>query len=146
VCYVKIENPHNNLSMQPKSTAQELEILTIRKYFRKEKADRYAEFVLSPRTRSKFVGCLAHLRDLDFRKFRKLIKNEAYQIREMAGNAKFDTCYVISENKHIDGQFLNIENAIQDTIGSGMGTLLVFGLAEVVYYEGEDANDRWISI
>ena|SRR5579859_7114769 len=88
--------------MQPKATAQELEVLTIRKYFRKEKSDRYVEFVSRPRSRSKFIGCLAHLNDLDFGKFRKLSNNEASQIREMAGNAKFDICYAISENKCIE--------------------------------------------
>lgn len=132
--------------MQPKATAQELEVLTIRKYFRKEKSDRYVEFVSRSRSRSKFIGRLAHLNDLDFGKFRKLSNNEASQIREMARNAKFDICYAISENKRIDGQFLDIESAIKDTIGYGMGTLLVFGSAEVVFYEGEEANDRWISI
>ena len=132
--------------MQSKLTAQELEILTIRKYFRKDKADRYATFVLKPKARSKFVESLAHSRDLDFDKFRKLVINEADQIRESAEKAKSDTCYVISENKRIDGQFLNIEKAIQETIGYGMGTILVFGLAEAVYYEGEDAGDRWISL
>src|SRR6185437_6791254 len=120
--------------MQPKSTAQELEILTIRKYFRKEKSDRYVGFVSKPRSRDKLVECLAHLKDLEFGKFRRLNNNETAQIRKMAEDAKFDICYVISENSRVDGQFLKIEAAIKDTVGNGMGTLLVFGLAEAVYY------------
>lgn len=132
--------------MQAKLTEQELEILTVRKYTQKEKSDRYAGFVSDPRSRSKFIANLAHLKDLDFRKFRKLDSNEADQVREMARMAEFNTCYVISENKRIDGRFLDVEKAIHETIGYGMGTLLVFGSAEVVYYEGEEVGDRWISI
>jgi hypothetical protein len=131
--------------MQASSTEQELEILAIRKYVRKEKSDRCAEFVSRPRSRPKFIANLAHLKDLDFGKFRKLAGNEADQIREIARREKFDVCYVISENRRIDARFLDLENAIMATIGHGMGTLLVFGAAEVVYYEGEEANDRWIS-
>jgi len=35
---------------------------------------------------------------------------------------------------------LNVEEAIKETVGNGMVTLLVFGLAEAVYYEGEEVN------
>jgi len=132
--------------MQARATEEELEILTIRTYVRKEKSERYAEFVSKPRSRAKFIANLAHFKDLDFGKFRKLGGNEADHIREMARSAKFDVCYVISENRRIDARFLEVEKAINDTIGYGMGTLLVFGSAEVVYYEGEEMGDRWISI
>lgn len=132
--------------MQARSTEQELEILTIRKFLQEDKSDRYAEFVSKPRSRPKFIANLAHLKDLDFGKFRKLGGNEADHIREIARRSKFNICYVISENRQIDARFLDVEDAINDTIGCGMGTLLVFGSAEVVYYEGEEMGDRWISI
>jgi len=44
----------------------------------------------------------------------------------------------ICANRRIDARFLDVENAINDTVGYGMGTLLVFGSAEVIYYEGEE--------
>ncbi len=31
-----------------------------------------------------------------------------------------------------------------EIIGYGYGTLIVFGDADIVYYEGEDPSDRWI--
>ena len=58
---------------------------------------------------------------------------------------KFEDCYVISENKNIDGKRLYVDEAINQVVGYGIGTLLVFGWGDIVYYEGEDANDRWIS-
>ena len=55
------------------------------------------------------------------------------------------TCYVISENKEIDTKTLDIELAISKTIGYGMGTILVFGNADTIYYECETMNTRYIS-
>jgi hypothetical protein len=127
-------------------TAQELEILTINRYFKKDKAKRYVDFVLKDKTRPKFISKLAHLRDLEFSKFQKIEGNEESIIQEKVNKQKLVDCYVISENKQIDKQFMGIELALKATIGYGMGTILVFGDAEVIYYEGEGPKNRWISV
>ena len=126
-------------------TERELEILTINRFFKEGKGKRYVDFVLKAASRQKFISSLAHLKDLNFEKFHKVGQNETDQILEKVKKQKLDSCYVISENKRIDGQFLDVARAIKETIGYGMGTLLVFGTAEIVYYEGEEMNDRWIS-
>jgi len=64
----------------------------------------------------------------------------------MIADKKLNQCYIISENKQIDRQIMDAESALIETIGYGMGTILVFGDAEIVYYEGEERGDRWISI
>jgi hypothetical protein len=128
-------------------TSRELEILTINRYFNEDKAKRYVGFVMKDKTRPKFLASLAHLRDLNYSKFRKVTLAESKVVLEQAAKLKLSTCYVISENKQIDGQYLNVESALEATIGYGMGTILVFGGgAELIYYEGEDRMDRWISI
>lgn len=55
------------------------------------------------------------------------------------------SCYVISENKNIDTKTLDIQQAISETVGYGMGTILVFGNADIIYYESETINTRYIS-
>ena len=55
------------------------------------------------------------------------------------------TCYIISENSSIDTQTLTIDEALRLTVGHGMGTILVFGNAEMVFYECETMNVRYIS-
>jgi len=55
---------------------QELEILTINRYFKKDKAKRYVDFVLKDTTRRKFISELAHLRDLEYSKFKKIERDE----------------------------------------------------------------------
>jgi hypothetical protein len=127
-------------------TNQELEILTINRYFKKDKAKRYVDFVLKDKTRPKFISELAHLHDLEYSKFQKIERDEKASIRSIVNKWKLTKCYVISEDKRIDRQFLEIELALERTIGYGMGTLLVFGKAEVIYYEGEEPKNRWISV
>lgn len=132
--------------MESKLTEAELEILTIRRFFKKDKVDRYVGFVSKPALRPKFIAKLAHFKDLNYDKFRLAVPNETDLILAAAKRLGVNTCYAISENNRIDGQFLDIYKAIGETIGYQMGTLLVFGSAEAVYYEGEEMKDRWISI
>jgi hypothetical protein len=127
-------------------TNQELEILTINRYFKKDKAKRYVDFVLKDKTRAKFISELAHLHDLEYSKFQKVERDEKASIRSIIDKRKLTKCYVISEDKRIDRQFLEIELALERTIGYCMGTILVFGNAEVIYYEGEEPKNRWISV
>jgi len=75
----------------------------------------------------------------------KVEYNPESHILEIANKHRLDACYVISENRTIDGQYINVQEAIKAVIGYGMGTFLIFGQALSIYFEGEDMNDRWIS-
>ena len=124
----------------------ELEVLTINRYFQKEKRKRLVDFVQDDKKRQKFIALLPHLKDLDFSKFLLLERNEKNTILKMITDKKLNQCYIISENRQIDRQFMDAERALDETIGNGMGTILVFGDAEIVYYESEEMKNRWISI
>lgn len=127
-------------------SGEELEILTVNRYFQKEKAKRFVDFIISKKNRPKFISALAHLKDLQYPKFRKVERREKEFILKMLTDRKLSKCYIISENKHIDRQFMEAEKALTATIGYGMGTIVVFGDSEMIYYEGEEKGDRWVSI
>lgn len=127
-------------------SGKELEILTVNRYFHQSKAKRYADFIISDKNRPKFISALAHLKDLQHSKFKKIEKGEKEHVLKMVADRKLSKCYVISENKRIDRQFMEAESALTEIIGHGMGTILVFGDAEMIYYEGEEMGDRWVSI
>lgn len=55
------------------------------------------------------------------------------------------TCYIISKNARIDALTLGISEAMGETVRHQMGTRLVFGDAEVLYYESETMEIRYIS-
>ena len=120
-----------------------LESNVIRHFIIKDKQERYLNFISDNAKREKFIAELAHFKDLNFSKFNKISSAIEYNVKQRIGGIK--ECYVISENAHIDTKRIAIDLALSQTIGYGMGTLLVFGNAEFVYYEGEEKNDRWLT-
>lgn len=124
-----------------------LEIEVIKKFVDKTKKDRYIQFISTAKNRHKFINDLSHFNFLNWDKFDKVVSNEEQTIfTTLQKNKLVDkTCYVISENKNIDTKTLDIKQAISETVGYGMGTILVFGNADIIYYESETINTRYIS-
>ena len=124
----------------------DIEKKVIERFVVKTKRDRYLTFINNDKTRDKFTKELAHFRDLRQDQFEELKSDERKKIKDRIkslGNIK--DCYLISESSKIDKKRLDIDSALNEIIGYGMGTLIVFGDAEIVYYEGEGPCDRWIS-
>ena len=124
----------------------ELEAKIIERFINKAKKDRYLTFIRSDKSRVKFTNELAHFHDFRDDLFEE-VKGDVYQtIISRVNNLKRITdCYLISESSILDQKRLDINTALRETIGNGMGTLIVFGDAEIVYYEGEGPSDRLIS-
>ena len=124
-----------------------LEIKVIEKYIDKDKQERYIKFVTSKNHRSKFIKDLAHFKHLKWELFDKIQGNEVEIITTKIKQIKpaISNCYVISENSKIDAKVLQIENALEETIGYGMATILVFGDADIIYFEDEEPKRRFIS-
>ena len=125
----------------------DLEIKVIKRFVDKAKQDRYIQFVSSPKNRHKFIKDLSHFNFFQWDKF-ETVKGIEEQVifRALKENNVADrTCYVISENADIDTQMLDIKVAVSETVGYGMGTILVFGDADMIYFESETMNTRYIS-
>ncbi|MFD2248129.1 hypothetical protein [Pontibacter ruber] len=122
----------------------DLETKVIQRFIVSHKQERYWSFIKKDKTRDKFVKQLAHFSS-QLKDFEEIKGNE-WKVIEVAlahlGNPS--DCYVISEDSAYDGRRMSIKEALK-VIGNGMGSLLVFGDADQVYYEGEGPNDRWIS-
>lgn len=54
------------------------------------------------------------------------------------------TCYLISEHTSLDRKTMNLEDAINTIVGSGISTIISCIPGKLAYYEGEDLNDRFI--
>jgi len=127
-------------------TTIELESKVIRRFVVKDKRDRYLNFISKEKNRDKFTFELAHFKDLDFRLFEEVNGDERKMINDkIKVLSKVVDCYLISEDQELDGKRLGVDEALRETIGHGMGTLVVFGDAEIVFYEGEGPSNRWIS-
>jgi hypothetical protein len=88
---------------------------------------------------------LPHFNAFKWEQLDEVHKEEAQEIdrRLKAMNIKSKECYIISENPHIDQKVLAYDDALEE-IGS-MATILVFGNAKLIYYEGEPPKNRYIS-
>lgn len=53
-------------------------------------------------------------------------------------------CLMISENPDIDGSGLPLQEALHSVVGSQFGAVLSCIPGKLVYYEGEEAGDRFI--
>ncbi len=124
----------------------DLEAKIIECFINKAKKDRYLTFIKSDKSRVKFTKELAHFHDFRFDLFEE-VKGDVYQIILSRVNhlKRITDCYLISESSILDQKRFDINTALRETIGNGMGTLIVFGDAEIVYYEGEGPSDRYIS-
>lgn len=124
----------------------EFESKVINRFVIKNKQERYLQFINSQKHRGGFTGQLAHFNDLKYELFEEVIGNEKAIIKaKLASLGKFIDCYLISENPELDQKRMDIDTALNEVIGYGMGTLLVFGDAEMIYYEAEGPKDRWIT-
>lgn len=118
-----------------------LEIRVIEKFFKKEKQDRYIGFVSSDKNRQKFIRELSHLRDLQWNLFDEVSSFNPKQIQRLESN---QACYVISEDASVDKTFIAVDK-IHELTDSGNAFILVFGEAELLYYEGEPPFNRYMS-
>ena len=125
----------------------DLEIMVIENFVVKAKRNKYIQFVSSPKNRHKFISDLAHFRNFKWELFLPVTGIEENVIFDtLRKNSLPDkTCYIISENTDIDKSTVDIKKAIQDVVGYNMGTILVFGNADIIFYEGESAKTRFIS-
>ena len=125
----------------------DLESKVIQQFIVKSKQDRYLQFVNSPKNRKKLIANLAHFRDLEEDAFDLVTGIEEDVVRQALTQQGISasTCYVISENARIDTLTLCLSEAMRETIGQQMGTFLVFGNADALYYESETMKIRYIS-
>jgi hypothetical protein len=125
----------------------DLELKVIQRFVNKDKQDRYVQFVSSTKNRKKFIADLNRNDFLQTEAFDYVrgAESEVVALALQVQGVTSTACYIISENTSIDTQTMAISEALQASVGRGMGTLLVFGNAEVVFYECETINIRYIS-
>lgn len=123
-----------------------LEAAVIRRFVEPARQERFLGFVAQARTRPKFIRELHHLQFLRYELFERVPAGEhAFIQQRLRAFPHLTSCYVISEDARIDQHVLPIEEGLSHVIGADMGSLLVFGQAELVYAEAEGVNLRWLS-
>jgi hypothetical protein len=93
----------------------------------RNRRDRYRDFVSNPRLRHKFTNQLAHFSDFD-PKYRLSIPSNSLFADNIASELQKrhspNIVFAISENPALDQKELPLVEALHQTVGRGMGTVL----------------------
>ena len=112
-----------------------------------KKRDRYLTLLNSKRGRAKLLDGLNHCDDLDPRYATLIPPNQQFapsiesRLRQRGAP---ETCYVISDNREIDGHEMSLSDALLETVGHGAGTFISCIPGKLGYFELEDMNERYI--
>jgi hypothetical protein len=122
-----------------------LEAKVIKRFVIEPKQERFLAFLKSEKTRKKFTEVLSQANVFKEELFERIDGEVETAIRELVRS--FKNGYIISENREIDQHILDIETALKTALSpwSDTGTLIIFGDAEIVYWEYEGIKNRFIS-
>jgi len=113
----------------------------------RDKRERISSLLKSKKGRTKLRRDLAHNFIFDSRYSSKIPVNTQTTnliYDSLRGHNAPDECYLISENSKLDGKFISLKEAIDLVIGLGFGSIISCIPGKLVYYEGEEMNQRYI--
>lgn len=122
---------------------EDWQIETIKALVVKQKRDRYIDKISSAKKRKDFVAQLAHWNDFNPRFIVRISPSSQHPagieaiLRAKGAPA---TCQVISENSALDSKTVLLEDALKETVGYQMGTLLCCIPGRLAYFENEDSR------
>jgi hypothetical protein len=110
-------------------------------FVKRSKRDRYREILSNPRLRHKFTGQLAHFSDFDS-KYRLSIPSNKLFVENIAIELQKrhspNIVFAISEDPALDQKELLLVEALKQTVGRGMGTVLSCIPGRLAFVETED--------
>ena len=115
----------------------------IRAFILPHRRERFLEMIAKPQKRAKLLTQLSHFKALDLRFTIAIPPNQqnpsslAKILRAKGAGAR---CYVVSENSRLDGKEVELETALEETVGYQMGTLISCVPGKLGYFEDEDGR------
>jgi hypothetical protein len=109
----------------------------------KQKRDRCVEKISSAKKRKEFVSGLAHWNDFDPQFVVRITPSSQHPAGIEAilrAKGARPTCQVISENCALDLKTVTLEDALKETVGYQMGTILCCIPGRLAYFENEDSR------
>jgi hypothetical protein len=115
----------------------------IRAFILPHRRERFLEMIAKPKKRAKLLTQLSHFKALDPR-FTIAIppnrQNPSSLAKILRAKGAGATCYVVSENSRLDGKEVELESALEETVGYQMGTLISCIPGKLGYFEDEDGR------
>jgi hypothetical protein len=125
----------------------EHEAAFVRAFILPERQDRWLSGLASAKHREKMLHRLADARDLRADRMTPLepalASGEALW-KHLARLGAPGSCHVISEIEDLDGRDLPAVEALEECVGTGLGTVLSLIPGRLAYFEEENPRKRWI--
>jgi hypothetical protein len=120
----------------------------VRAFIRKDKEERSLFLLSHPERRRKFTEGLAHFKWLDM-KFAHIIPastahtaTELISLLRQKGAGK--TVWIISEYRAINGREMDLEEAMEQTSGRSMGTILCCIPGRLAFFRTEEIRGKYL--
>jgi hypothetical protein len=107
--------------------------------------ERYLGFLSSPKRRARFTSELAHFKALNPKYCLSIPpdqRNPTSLLKLLNSMGAGPNCWIISEWKKLDAREMDLETALREIIGMGMGTIISCIPGRLAYFE--DENVRYI--
>jgi hypothetical protein len=114
---------------------------TARAFILPTKRERYLGFLSNKKGRTKFRLELAHFKSLNPMYIVPILpshQNPSSIAKILAAKGAGSKCWVMSEDPQFDGQEMELDAALRETIGRGMGTIISCIPGKLAYFEDED--------
>jgi len=125
----------------------EREMATLTAFTLGSKHERYSELLRTKRGREKVRLSLDHFGDLNLSYCKRVPAAEQTPSGVLALLQKLGapvSCYVLSSNNEVDGQELELEEALNRIIGRGCGAFVCCIPGKLAYFEGENPGERFV--
>lgn len=119
------------------------EILHVKAFFEKGRAERFAETGDKEKQRAKWTDKLNHSPGVK-PEYVSWLPSNADIITELKKNGAPDTCSIISNSARLDGTKMTLEEAIKGVKADGWGSVLICIPGKLGYYYGESGERRGI--
>jgi hypothetical protein len=116
---------------------------TIKAFIRHNRQERCLRFLSDPKRRRKFTAELAHFKELDAKYALRIPPNQrksASVLKLLVSMGAGTKVWVISESSELDGREMDLDGALKETIGYGMGTIISCIPSRLAYFEDEDSR------
>jgi len=118
----------------------------INSFIKPEKKDRYKSTFLKKNGMIKIIGNLYHMNDFNERYFVQISpQNQNYKdiYDILVNNGADNYCFILSDNKSLNEKEDKLLDALEKTVGTGSVAIISCIPGLLVYYEGEDKNERY---
>jgi len=115
----------------------------VRAFIDPNRTERYLGFLTNAKKRAKLLNELSHFKALNPKFMLRIPSNQhrpAALLDLLKAKGAGTKYWVISENRKLDGQELELEAALKETVGYQMGTLISCIPGRLAYFEDEDGR------